>query len=423
MKEKIKQILRTKTFSQTVITSFGTAVNGILGLFFYVLAARYLGPAGFGIFSISVSVIALIASITNFGVDTGIVKFVGQYVGSDKEKALKFLKEGFYIKVISSLLVIILGWYLVPFIALNFFQKGELICPLRLSLVGVGSALLFSYVASAIQALQKFWVWSGLNIFSNLLRLLTTFGLFALGLFSVQSALSVYIIFPFLGFLVGLFFLPNFFKAKDERDVLPEFLKFNGWVAAFTIIAAISSRLDTFLSARFLTLKDVGIYSVAVSLTSFIPQIVFAIGTVVAPKLASFTSKVDTLKYLKKLQLFVLGIGIGGIIIGIPLSYFIIPSFYGPAYILSIYPFIILLFAQAIFLISIPVHTAIIYYFSYPKLFVYITLIHFLILLFGGWFAISNFGYIGAAWVFLIGNVSNLVIPFTWVLRKFKNVY
>lgn len=423
MKEKIKQILRTKTFSQTVITSFGTAVNGILGLFFYVLAARYLGPAGFGIFSISVSVIALIASITNFGVDTGIVRFVGRYVDSDKEKALRFLKEGFYIKVISSLLVIILGWYLVPFIALNFFQKGELIYPLRLSLVGVGSALLFSYVASAIQALQKFWVWSGLNIFSNLLRLLTTFGLFALGLFSVQSALSVYIIFPFLGFLVGLFFLPNFFKAKDERDVLPEFLKFNGWVAAFTIIAAVASRLDTFLSARFLTLGDVGIYSVAVGLTGFVPQVVFAIGTVVAPKLASFTSKVDTLKYLKKLQLFVLGIGIGGIIIGIPLSYFIIPSFYGPAYILSIYPFIILLFAQAIFLISIPVHTAIIYYFSYPKLFVYITLINFLILLFGGWFAISNFGYIGAAWVFLIGNISNFIIPFAWVLRKFKNVY
>ena len=76
MKEKILKIIRTKTFSQTVITSFGTIVNGILGLFFYVLAARYLGPSKFGIFSISVATIALIASIANFGVDTGIVRFV-----------------------------------------------------------------------------------------------------------------------------------------------------------------------------------------------------------------------------------------------------------------------------------------------------------------------------------------------------------
>lgn len=420
MKEKIREILKTKTFSQTLVTSFGTIINGVLGLFFYVLAARYLGPSKFGVFSIAVAAIALIASITNFGVDTGIVRFVGNYISTDKEKALRFLKSGFYIKMISSILVIILGWYLVPFIAIKFFQKSELIFPLRLSLIGVASALLFSYVSSAVQAFQKFWIWSGLNIFSNLLRLLATAGLFALGIFNVESALSVYIIFPFLGFLLGLFFLPNFFKVQGEKQVFSEFMKFNGWVAAFTIIAAISSRLDTFLSARFLTLNDVGIYSVAVSLTSFIPQVVFAIGTVVAPKLASFTSKADALKYLKKLQFFVLGIGTFGIIIGIPLSYFVIPSFYGGDYILSINPFIILLFAQAIFLISIPVHTAIIYYFSYPKLFVYITLINFLILLVGGWYAIGEFGYTGAAWVFLIGSISNFVIPAVWVVNKFR---
>jgi O-antigen/teichoic acid export membrane protein len=420
MKEKIKQILRTKTFSQTVVTSLGTVINGILGLFFYVLAARYLGPSKFGIFSISIAGIALIASIANLGVDTGIVRFVGKYISAEREKALKFLKAGFYIKIASSLLVILLGWYLIPFVAIKFFQKSELIFPLRLSLIGVGSALLFSYVTSAVQALQKFWIWSGLNILSNLLRLLATIGLFTLGILSVESALSVYIIFPFLGFLVGLLFLPNFFKVKNENKVFSEFMQFNGWVAAFTIIAAISSRMDTFLSARFLTLSDVGIYSVAVSLTGFIPQVVFAIGTVVAPKLASFTSMKDALRYLKKLQVFVLGIGIAGIAIGIPLSYFVIPSFYGGDYILSISPFIILLFAQAIFLISIPVHTAIIYYFSFPKLFVYITLINFLILLFGGWYTISTFGYMGAAWVILIGNVSNFIIPAVWVLNKFK---
>ncbi|MCX6706172.1 MAG: oligosaccharide flippase family protein [Candidatus Woesebacteria bacterium] len=420
MKERIKQILRTKTFSQTVITSFGTVVNGILGLFFYILAARYLGPSKFGIFSISVSVIALIASIANFGVDTGIVRFVGRSITHDREKALKFLKAGFYIKVVSSLLVIILGWYLVPFAAIKFFQKSELIFPLRLSLIGVGSALLFSYVSSAVQALQRFWVWSGLNIFSNLLRLLATIGLFALGLFSVQSALSVYIIFPFLGFLVGLFFLPNFFKVKKERAVLSEFLKFNGWVAAFTIIAAIASRLDTFLSARFLTLGDVGIYSVAVSLTSFVPQIVFAIGTVVAPKLASFTSKTDVLKYLKKLQLFVIGIGVFGVVIGIPLSHLVIPFFYGGEYVLSIYPFIILLLAQTIFLISIPVHTSIIYYFSYPKFFVITGIVNLLIVFVGGWFLIGSFGYVGAAWAIFIGNIFNFVVPAIWVINKFR---
>lgn len=422
MKERIKQILRTKTLRQSAITATGTILNGLIGLVFYILVARYLGPSQFGVFSVATTAIALISSIANIGIDTGIVRFVGRYAVSEKDKALRFLKLGLKFKILSSLIVLILGWLIMPFIAFYILRKPELVYPLRLSLVGVGTAILFSFVTSSVQAIQRFWVWSGLNILSNLLRLAAAAALFSLGILTVNTSLAVYIIFPFLGFFLGLFFLPKFWQVKKDTQVLREFFDYNKWVAIFTLIAAFSSRLDTFLSTRLLTLTEVGIYSVAVSLSSIVPSIIFALATVVAPKLASIRNDKEVLTYLKKLQFFVTVLAVVGIAIGIPLSNYLVPAFYGREYLASIGPLSILIITQAIFLISVPAHTAVFYYFSYPKLFVFVDLIYLLIVGVGGYFLISKFGIMGAAYTMLIGNINNFTIPFIWVLRKFKNV-
>ena len=98
-------------------------------------------------------------------------------------------------------------------------------------------------------------------------------------------------------------------------------------------------------------------------------MIISAIGTVIAPKMASLDSKEKLVTYLKKTQVMVLGIAVLGVIF-IPFVLWIIPIVLGSEYIGSGSIFIILLFAMLIFLISVPIHTAIIYYFSYPKLFI-----------------------------------------------------
>ncbi len=420
MKDKILSLLKTRTVYESVITSSATIINAALGMVFYILLARYLGPSSFGIFSVSVATLTLLGDISDVGTGTGIVKFVGKYIVSEKQRALKVLKLSLEIKILFSLIVLALGWFLIPIVAWNFFKKPELVYPLRLSLLGVGGALLFSFSTSAIQALQKFWAWGGLIISSNLLRLLVIFILFYTGFLSLNSSLWVYILFPFFGFLGGLLFLPKFLVVKGEGSVIKELLSFNKWVAIFTLIAAVASRLDTFLITRFLTLEDVGIYSVANNLASVVPQIVFALGVVVAPKLASFDNNPKVISYLKKFQLFVIGLAIIGLVFGIPLSYFVIPHFYGAAYYASIAPFIILLVAQSIFLISVPVHTSIIYYFAYPKLFVWITLGQLFIVGILGWFFIANFGIVGAALAILVGDLFGLVVPAVWVMNKFK---
>lgn len=420
MKDLFLDLIKTKTVRHSAITITGTLATGALGAVFYILLARFLGPSDFGIFSISVLVLTLLADVANVGINTGIVRFVGKYFQHDKNKALKYLKLGLKNKVFVSLIVAAFGSFILPFVAVHIFQKPEFIVPLKIGLIGFLGIMVFSFITSAIDATQRYLISNSLSVGTNALRLLILVALFTTGILTLNYSLLLYSITPILGFLAGLTFFPRFWTAKDENEVASEFFNYNKWIAIFTAIAALSSRLDSFILTRLLSLEKVGIYSVAVNLSSIIPQLVLALGVVAAPKLASFDSQGKAISYLKKLQIFVVGLAACGLFIGIPLSYFLIPYFYGPFYYDSIAPFIILLFAQLIFLISIPAHTGVIYYFSYPKLFVWISLIHLLLVGGLGWVLISGFGIMGAAVTVLIGNISNFLIPSFWIVNKFR---
>ncbi len=419
MVPNIKNVLGTATFRQSLITFFGTAANGALGAVFYIIAARILGPSSFGLLTVTILVLTLVSDIGDLGTDTGLVRFVGKYQKENPEKAKLFLKLGFKVKALVWLFASLIGVVLAPFIAQSLFGKPELIIPLRITFLGVGGVLLFSFITHALQGYQRFLAWSTVQVGTNLLRVLLVLILLYYSSLSLNSTLWVYIGVPLVGFIFGLWFLPNFFKAKNELTVSKEFFRYNKWVALFILLAAFSGRLDTFISARLLSREDLGIYGAAKQLAAIVPQIVTALSTVIAPKMAEMGTVKDLISYLKKTQLFVSGLGILGILT-IPAVLFLIPIFFGEAYLGSGPVFVVLLFSQLVYLISVPVHMSIFYYFSYPKLFFYLSLGHLLIITLLGYALIQTYGVIGAAFAVLAGSIFNFVIPFVWVLRKIR---
>lgn len=415
---QLKNLFSSSTFRQSAVTFLGTVINGALGAFFYIIAARFLGPAQFGLFTIAVLVLTMVSDVGDLGTDTGLVRFVGKHRKENPQKANRFLKLGLEIKIVVSLFVAAVGWFLAPWVATFFFGKPELSNLLRISFLGVSGALLFSFIIRGLQAFEKFWLWSWIQISANAIRILLVLGLFLSLRLSTSSLLGVYALVPLIGFVAGLFLLGrNFLKVKGEFLEAKDFFHYNKWVALFALIAAFSGRLDSFMSARFLSIVEVGIYGAATQLVQIVPQLVNAISTVVAPKIAGMGTKTELIIYLKKVQLFVLGIAFLGIL-AIPLVVYLIPVLYGQAYVASVPVFIILLFAMLVFLISIPVHNAVFYYFSYPKLFVWISLGYLAIIATIGFFLIPRFGITAAAASVLLGNIFNFIVPAVWVLKK-----
>lgn len=417
----LKSISKTATFRQSQITIIGTLLNGSLGALFYIVLARFLGPSSFGLLTIALTTQVLIADIADVGTNTGLVRFVSANLGFDKDKAYRFLKLSLGIKLIAWVVAFLTVYLLAPILATQVFHKSELILPLRLVAFGIGGGLLFTFATSALQAFQKYFLWSFINILTNLLRLILILYLAQYLLLNVESSLLVYIVLPFFGFFMALFILPTrkFLKSKDEFSLSKEFFKYNIPVAAFTIIAAFSSRLDTYLNAVLLSAREVGVYGAANQLLQIMPQLVSALGLVSAPKFASFTSNKNMLVYFKKFQFLVLGLCILGILT-IPVTTYLIPIIFGPLYSEAVIPFIFLFLAQLIFLFSIPIHHSIIFYFGRPDVFIWVSIGHLIIIGGLGYLMISSFGLLGAALTVLIGMIFNLLYPLVWMLVKLR---
>jgi O-antigen/teichoic acid export membrane protein len=418
--EKIKKIFLTATFRNLSLTMFGTTVNGFLGAVFYILVARYLGPAQFGLFSVATLVLNMVSDIGDLGTNTGLVRFVSAHRVSDPEKANRFLKLGFEIKLVASLVFGAVGVLLSSWIAVVLFQKPELTPLLRIAFLGISGSLLFSFILSALQSYERFWSWSLVQIVSNSGRIVLIFVFYWFFGRSAITSMGVYALIPMLSFVGGLFVTSTrFFKVKGEASEVKDFFNYNKWVVLFTLIAAFSSRLDSFLTARYLSIFEVGIYAAATRVTQIVPQLVGAISTVVAPKMASAGGRDEFIKYMKKTQLFVIAIAALGVL-SIPVVSYFIPILFGKDYVSTIPIFIILLFAMLVFLISVPIHTSVIYYFSYPKLFVWVTTVHLAVVALAGYFLIPVFGIFAVAYSVLFANILDLVIPGVWVFLKLK---
>lgn len=418
----IKSILNSKTIKQVSITVPATIINGVLGVFFYILAARILGPSGFGNLIIAITFLTLITDIFDLGTNSGLIRFIPRV--EEHSKRNRIFKTSLVIKLISGGVVIILGLLIAPWIATVIFRKTELENLLRISTLGVFSALLFTFSTASLQALQYYRKWGFVNIASNLLRLLVVAGFAVLGIGSSENILFIYIFVPLLGFFLGLSFLPwrEFVSAKLNYGLFREMWGFNKNVAAFSFVAASSSRLDTFLSARFLSVGQVGIYGAANQLMTVFPQIISAIGVVVAPKFASFDTNLKMLTYLRKFQLLVIALA-GGMILLLPLANWIIPFMFGEPYRESIPVFIVLVIAMLVFLISIPVHNAIIYYYGRSDIFVWISIGHLLVILVSGLLLISRFGVVGSGLTVLIGSLFNFIAPLVWFLILLRRTH
>ena len=413
-------VIRSATFKQTSLTLTATLINGILGMVFYIFLARELGPSDFGLFSLSIVVLALTADIGNFGANTGIVNFVSKFIKSDTPLALKYLKIGFLYKLFMGLAVILFGCLLSPFLAEEVFKKPEMFPLLRLAFLGVGSTWLFSFTTSYYQATQKFRSWGMIQIFTNLIRLLGVVCAFYYFHLDIYVALTFYIIAPFIGFIVSFVNISfEFIREKFNKANVNTFFSFNKWVGISAIAGATSSRADTFILGRLATSAGIGVYSAAGQIVQVVPQLIGAIGTVVAPKFSSFDNDNKMFGYFKKLQLMVMVIA-GVMVLSIPIVKIVTKVFFGPEYDRSFGIFVILFVSMLVFLISIPVHNVIIYYYQYPKLFSYLSVINLLVVILLAYFLTLKFGISGTAYASLVGNTVNFLVPMVWFKKKIK---
>lgn len=416
----VKEVFLTRTFKHSSITIVSTAINGVLGAIFYFLLARFLGSSEFGVFTILTTSIALLTGIIDLGSDQGIVRFVPKYKDSP-EIQNKLIKLSLAIKFLSGISVFFLIFLLSGSISSIIFEKPELTSIVVLIGLGVLTQILFSFSTSLSQALEKYFLWGGLFIGTNLIRLLMVLLLFRFQSLNAYSAGILYLILPLLGFFFSFIFLnKRFLFSNGIISYLPELFHFNKWITAFVLVATIGSRLEVYFTARYLNLSALGVYGLATQVSQILPQLTGAIGAVTSPKFASLNTKEKNLTYTMKSVLLTSVLAIVSSIILVILGQFVF-KFAGQDFNGAFIPFVILLVSMAIFFSTSPIRDSIIYYYSRPKFFFYVGIVHAALISTFSMILIPKYSIIGTSLVVLLGQMFTALTSIWYFFKLSKN--
>lgn len=420
MKERITNFLGktllTKTGKNSLITFFSIVVNTGFSAGFFIILARFLGPANLGLFSVALALMLTISGVLDFGTNFGILRFAPKSAGQEKTKdLLSYLKLGLLTKIVLGTLgTILLAIFAHP-LSVFLFHRPELGDLFLLSSLGVLGGILFGYGSAATQAIQRFFVWGALQAGSSAFRFLILVILISLSILSPGTALLAYIAMLFSVFFFSLPFLPKkIFSAKINSVHLGEFFRYNRWMALYTVLTTISLSFDRFFLARFSGPSEVGFYVAAMQIAGVGVQVYTALGTVLIPRFASLTSLDSISIYLKKSVLLTSAMALGGALVALisgPLTLLI----FGNTYAHSIVPLRLLIIGVACIMASLPFTSVWLYSLGKAKDFAIYFIFNAALLFLLNWLLVPTLGAVGSAIASLSGNALTLVVSIIYV--------
>ena len=260
----------------------------LIGLFFAKLftyifritVARYYGPEVYGLFSLSLMVIAWFTAFVSLGFLEGILRFIPFYRGRNQINKIKYtVKLTSKIIIISGIISGVLLFLLSKYISITFFHSEELIPFLKISSILIVIWMLASLYTYIIRAYEKTSSYSFIyNILQNLLRLVFLIFLIFLGLKGEATILAYFlgafcilvISYLFCRYKLPLIFGPCRLDRKKKKAVSREIFNYS-WPTVFnSLIATIFVWIDSFSIGYFRTVADVGIYNVAIPIATLL---------------------------------------------------------------------------------------------------------------------------------------------------------
>ncbi|QJA05899.1 flippase [Thermosulfurimonas marina] len=288
------------------LTFFVLRVLGFAVAYIFTLSVtRNLGAGAWGIFALCLTVLQITSVIGRLGLDTALLRFIAQYNAQGKGATARSIYLKSLILVVPfSLSLSVALYFLAPVLSEKVFGKSYLTPYLRFTVLAVIPFVLLYINSESLRAFKKIKEYT---IFQNLLPFLIA--LFFLGIFftylhikSTEAVIYAYVIGIGIAFLLSSLLLQReFVKTNGIREdiSLRDILSVSFPMLMSSSLSMIMSWTDTIMLGMWRTEEEVGIYNVAVRLSTITSFTLMAINSIAAPKFAEFWGKND-LEGLKK---------------------------------------------------------------------------------------------------------------------------
>lgn len=331
--------LKARIARGSLILATGSFFERGMGLIRVMILARILAPGDFGLMAIVMSVLAVLSSLTDIGVQQSVIRHPE---GNKKE----YLNVAWWIQVARAAGLFIAAFLIAPTIC-RFYGKPELLNLLRVSFLvvifgGFTSPRLY-LLDKEFRFVKALCLMQGGSLIGTAVAIILAFYMQSVWILviaqlvqtGVQCLLS-HILCPFRPML------------KIDRGYLKEVLNFGRGMAGLSFFTMISMQTDVFVLGKLLPSKEVGMYALALSLAQQ-PMLLFArtIGRVLLP---AFAEKQDDKRALCSAVLRILKIilllGVPLVIIAAVGAKTILSVIYGAQYSVAAVPFALLCFAM-----------------------------------------------------------------------------
>ncbi len=270
-----------KTASGSSIILIITVITTIINFSLKTIISNKFGPEGYGLISLGLMILNFSALISLVGTHNSLGKFIPKYLSSNSLKKVKStLKTTFSISIPFSIIISLLIISLSNYISNNIFHEPSLQKIIIIFALAIPANSIFWTTNSTFIAFNK----PQINFFSNTISKQTVQLIIVLTIIFISgSIISIawsYLISLYFGAIISLLILfkkiipklnkktnENTISSKKEKEFnFKEVLYFSLPLLLSGIFMNIMSWADTFFLGKILTIKDVGIYNIALSL-------------------------------------------------------------------------------------------------------------------------------------------------------------
>jgi O-antigen/teichoic acid export membrane protein len=300
-----------KIIGQSGIYFGGTLFSIGIGFFFKMYIAQELGADMLGIYALGLSIVTILSTFLSWGLGNGLIKFVSKYIAiKDYIQLHTYLRRTFELTLVLSLIAALIFFIFPEFISTTLLNTPALTSYMPFFGILIVVNALVTLADQTIRGLQEVKKSTIIGQFIRLpvkisIAVLLVYTGFELRGYLLAEIIAAIIAMVLLGRLV-VKLLPNNMLSLKKRaagNILKEERRFGNNMLIMNTVGLLQGQGDKILLAIYLSTTDLGIYSIVLALTAFVPTILVSVNSIFTPIISQLYSENKIIELRRYYQL------------------------------------------------------------------------------------------------------------------------
>jgi O-antigen/teichoic acid export membrane protein len=377
----------------------GNVLTAAMNLAAVILTIRYLSLEAFGILTLTLTTMQLVAMLSNAGLNETLMTLVSRAeAAQQRHEVVATLSAMLRLRLMMTAVVVAGGFWLARPVAQGVFGEPGLAFPLVLGVVGACGVSLYQFSVTTLQAFRAYARYALGDIVRFGTILIGVTALAMTGRLDLTAAMAINVSAPFVAFAGNVTFgsLHGLRLWGDPFVLLPRIWDLSKWVWLSNVCSMFFSRLEIYFLMTFTSAAEVGIYSAAFKLCGPILLLEAATRAVLFPEVSRRAGSRDLASFVRRSLAPLTALGVAVWVLGFATAP-LIPAVLGQRYAAAAPIFVILLTARVALVPLVPL-TLLFFATDRTRAGALAAVTQLTILVAGGLILIPSHGALGAAW-------------------------